>query len=312
MNNSVSVIIPAYNAEKWITRAIDSVLKQTEPVGEILVVDDGSTDTTAERVKKYGPRVRLIQQANAGVSAARNRGIEEAKGEWIAFLDADDEWYEYKTMEQMAVLRNDPELRWCACNMEYVERGGRITYGIIPDETFEELKIGDAIRFFHGLSNGLVLQTSGFILHRSLFDQVEKFDTSMKRGEDLKLWCQIAFHYPLIGFSPEVCFRYYIDTPDSLMKNEDNRDPQLFTLVDILNWTKTASPQAVEAFYPFARKRAMNYLLRAAGNQITVSPEVAREVMSIFPPAFHERLILWALPCLPGAVAQKILNRLTL
>ncbi|MHC5190567.1 MAG: glycosyltransferase family 2 protein, partial [Planctomycetota bacterium] len=82
----ISVVIPAYNAEKHIARAIDSVLAQTRPADEIIVVDDGSTDATAEVVRSYGEKVIFIQQENAGVSVARNAGIEAASGDWIAFL----------------------------------------------------------------------------------------------------------------------------------------------------------------------------------------------------------------------------------
>ena len=89
---SVSVIIPAYNAEPYIVRCIRSVLMQSFPVHEIIVVDDGSADLTARLAEHYGSPVRVIRQENAGVSAARNTGIHAASGNWIAFLDADDQW----------------------------------------------------------------------------------------------------------------------------------------------------------------------------------------------------------------------------
>ncbi|MCA8959358.1 MAG: glycosyltransferase family 2 protein [Planctomycetes bacterium] len=88
----VSAVIPAYDRERTITRAIDSVLEQSEPPVELIVVDDGSTDATLERIRAYGGRVRPIAQANAGAGAARNHGVREASGEWIAFLDSDDYW----------------------------------------------------------------------------------------------------------------------------------------------------------------------------------------------------------------------------
>jgi glycosyltransferase involved in cell wall biosynthesis len=88
----VSVVIPAYNAASVLPRAIESVLGQTSRPEEVIVVDDGSTDNTAQVATQYGPSITYIRQDNAGASAARNRGIAEATGEWIAFLDSDDEW----------------------------------------------------------------------------------------------------------------------------------------------------------------------------------------------------------------------------
>src|SRR5512135_2377456 len=90
---TVSAVIPTFNRLGYIRRAIDSVLAQTVPVDEVLVVDDGSTDGTAEALAaEYGAGVRIVKQANTGVSGARRRGVREARGEWIAFLDSDDEW----------------------------------------------------------------------------------------------------------------------------------------------------------------------------------------------------------------------------
>ena len=100
----ISVVIPAYNAAAWIRRAVNSVLSQTRPADEIIVVDDGSTDGTGDIVRMYDGRVRLLQQANAGAAAARNTGILAATGDWIAFLDADDEWLPQKLQRQTEYL----------------------------------------------------------------------------------------------------------------------------------------------------------------------------------------------------------------
>ena len=107
----LSVVIPCFNAARYISSAIDSVLEQQWPELEIVVVDDGSTDGSADLVAARYPQVRLIRQANAGVAEARNRGIREASGRWIAFLDADDLWLPGKLLAQSALLRADPSAR---------------------------------------------------------------------------------------------------------------------------------------------------------------------------------------------------------
>src|SRR5580704_10876157 len=106
----VSVVIPAYNCGPYIAEALDSVLGQSLAPDEIVVVDDGSTDDTPERVAAYVGRVRYVRQANERVAAARNRGIAETSGELIAFLDSDDVWHPAKLERQVAILRERPEI----------------------------------------------------------------------------------------------------------------------------------------------------------------------------------------------------------
>src|SRR5690349_20181236 len=97
---SIAAAIAVYNGANLIRRSVDSILAQTRPADEVLVVDDGSTDRTGEVVREYGSRVRYIRQENSGVSTARNRAAREATSEWIAFLDHDDEWLPNKLARQ--------------------------------------------------------------------------------------------------------------------------------------------------------------------------------------------------------------------
>ena len=110
MNNLVSVIIPVYNCDRYLAQAIQSVLEQTYQPLEIIVVDDGSTDGSAEVAKSFGSAVQYCFQANSGTAAARNRAIELAKGDFFAFLDADDLWVEDKLTRQMAAFSNQLDL----------------------------------------------------------------------------------------------------------------------------------------------------------------------------------------------------------
>lgn len=104
---SVSVVIPCYNGSSFLRETLDSVLAQTHPVLEVIVIDDGSTDDSAAIAESYGPLVRVIRQRNQGESVARNRGMELARGEWIALLDADDRWVSDKIERQIAAIPPD-------------------------------------------------------------------------------------------------------------------------------------------------------------------------------------------------------------
>jgi len=113
----VSVIIPAYNAERYLAEALDSALAQTYPPAEIVVVNDGSKDGTEEIALAYGDRIHYIAQPNRGISATRNRGIEASSGEFLAFLDADDIWESRKLEFQMAIMESQPDVNMVFCHM---------------------------------------------------------------------------------------------------------------------------------------------------------------------------------------------------
>ena len=123
---SISVIIPVYNGGLTIRRAIQSVLSQTYPAHELIVVDDGSIDDTAAAVSEFGDRTRYIHQPNAGVSAARNAGAQAATGDWLAFLDADD-WYYFERLRWHAEwIQRDPGLHFLTGNYEYQRPDGSV------------------------------------------------------------------------------------------------------------------------------------------------------------------------------------------
>jgi len=140
----LSAIVPTYNAAGFLAEAIESIRWQTYQPVEIIVVDDGSTDDTAEVVRGLGGEIRYVEQANAGPAAARNRGLELAQGELIAFLDADDRWPRDKLEIQVPRLLGNPELDLVLGRIQYVDLGARkkIDYQFEgPDQTLSLIHI---------------------------------------------------------------------------------------------------------------------------------------------------------------------------
>ena len=119
-----SVIIPTYNRVSFVTNAIDSVLCQSLNDYEIVVINDGSTDATTQVLSQYGETIPVLSQANCGVSAARNRGIENANGRWIAFLDSDDEWNENYLAQQFERISSNPNVVAFITNAVSIHPGG--------------------------------------------------------------------------------------------------------------------------------------------------------------------------------------------
>ena len=209
---SVTVIIPTYNRAELLERALTSVLAQSRLPDEVLVVDDGSADDTAARVREGFPSVRLLEQENAGVSAARNRGIREASGEWLAFLDSDDEWAPTKLETQMRQLEAatppDPppglprrERFWIAHSDEiWIRRGRRV------NPRRRHAKRGGYI-FEHCLPL-CAISPSAVILHRDLFAEVGTFDETLPACEDYDLWLRICAEYPVLFVDEPLTIKY--------------------------------------------------------------------------------------------------------
>ncbi|MCF7954848.1 MAG: glycosyltransferase family 2 protein [Phycisphaerae bacterium] len=229
---TVTAVVPAYNAEKHIARAIDSILKQTRPADEIIVVDDGSTDATAEVVKAYGDKVRYIYQANSGVSVARNKGIEAASGNWIAFLDGDDEWCGEKLRLQTEHLLRNDNLKWTYSNF-YLDRPG----GEKPAQAHDSEALANLLgwrEFFDDYLQAYVNHghawTCTLMIRRDVFDKTGLFEPGMKRAQDNDLWFRIAYQYPKVGYLAEPLAVYHTDTPGSSTKTNDEVDHMLYLI----------------------------------------------------------------------------------
>ncbi len=198
----ISVIIPNYNYAHFLPQAIESVLAQTYPRIEIVVVDDGSKDNSIEVLKSYGARVRVIEQQNQGVARVRNRGVAESGGEYVAFLDADDLWLPSKIEKQVARLLAEPGLGLVHCGVEEIDKAGaplRLLLNGQEGWVAKELVLFERAVILGG--------GSGFIVSRSVFESLGGFDARLSTSADWDFFFRVAARHK-IGFLPEPLVRY--------------------------------------------------------------------------------------------------------
>ncbi len=188
-NPCISVIIPTYNRCWILNEAIESVLSQKFTDYEIIVVDDGSNDTTAALLSTYGDRIAIIRQVNKGVSAARNAGILIAKGNYIAFLDSDDMWLPEKLSCQVDFFQSQAEAEVCQTDEIWIRNGVRVN----PKNRHKK---PSGMIFVPSLRLCLV-SPSAVMIKKRLFDKVGLFNEAFPACEDYDLWLRIALYYPI-------------------------------------------------------------------------------------------------------------------
>lgn len=253
---NVSVIIPSYNCGVLLPSALDSVIGQTYPPSEIIVVDDGSTDGTEGIIHSYAnkDRIRYIKKDNGGVASARNVGLQMSRYEWIAFLDADDLWLPDRLEKGIAIIRKVPHLKWVSgAFLEERIKGERIRRELsVYGRDF--LLDGCWFRnFFDVFEKHTLFHTSTMLIHRSCFDDAGMFNEMMKRREDLDLWVRIAFQNPEIGYSLEP-LSIYRRREDSLIGTVAGMSRlEMLTWFQHLSWQ---SKTTEERWLPYARYHA--------------------------------------------------------
>ena len=222
----ISAIMPAYNAEKYISRALDSVLKQSRPADEIIVIDDGSTDKTAEIVKGYAERIRYVYQENGGESAARNRGIKEASCEWIAFLDSDDEWLKKNLKLLEGVVKRNKNLVWAFGNFINCDCSTEKRWAAHTEEIDEELLGGNEYfrNYLVCFSKGFHAWTGSNIIKKSIFEDIGLYVPGQHRGADTDMWLRIAYQWPEVGYVREPVAVYHSGIAESMTSSYRNFD----------------------------------------------------------------------------------------
>jgi len=185
---TVSVIIPTFNRRDYITIALDSVLAQTYKDYEIIIIDDGSSDDTREILKPYRDNLRYFYQENRGIAPSRNRGIEEARGDYIALLDSDDYWLPEKLEHQVNGFRENPQCGMIATRCSSIDPSGRFRKHNRPGKSGWVLL---------DLFKANFIRTSSAMITRECLTTVGLFDESLTECEEYDLWLRIAKHYPI-------------------------------------------------------------------------------------------------------------------
>ncbi len=247
--HEVSVVIPLYNKAREIGRCLQSVEEQTRPPLELLVIDDGSTDDGAAAVNsQQDPRIRLITQTNQGTAAARNRGIDEAKGDRVAFLDADDEWKPefLETVDGLSQRFPDAGI-WATAYAELAEANGapvQHRFAGLPSDPAGGL-LDD---FFASMYRFPPVCSINAMFPRHVFEKVGRFPVGQTLAEDWDMWTRIALHYP-VAYHPRVAAIYHTHAENRATQNRafDGQDTALLRSLqsalnaDVFPYTSRAS-----------------------------------------------------------------------
>lgn len=275
----ISVVIPLYNKEKYIRRAVDSVLGQTCQGFELIVVNDGSTDRGPAIVREYNdPRICLIDQENRGVSAARNRGIGEARGEFVTFLDADDEWLPgFLALSVDAI--HGLELDWSLTGWLAMRRSdNHCTHGQLSPST------GNSTRahFFRLRNNGVPCHLGALMVRREIFGRLGGFHEGITHGEDVEMGWRIGLHYPYVAYVPSVLMFQHL-AAEGRATNRSRTDEKLLNFWQAATALdqSTCDAETLRAFRPvrdcFANKAIRFYLstgCRKAASYLRESPQL--------------------------------------
>lgn len=203
---TVSAVIPVYNNGPYIAAAVESILAQTRPADEIIVIDDGSTDNTASALTAFRDRVRYFYQQNQGVPIARNRGILESTSEYIAFLDGDDLWHPNKLELQMEYLRQHP-----TCSLVYSDMSTFDESGFIDSSVKERFGcILPSGNVFKDLFMRPLFGVGTVVFRKECIDEVGYFNEKLPIGEDYDMWLRIARHFELgVVDQPLLMYRFH-------------------------------------------------------------------------------------------------------
>ena len=217
---SVSVVIPVFNAESYIERALDSILQQTSPADEIIVVDDGSTDQTAVKIKKYEPYITYLYQKNSGANEARNLGIQRAFADWVAFLDADDCWMPDKLGCHRALHQQYPDLIWSFSDYRVIKYGRNYKQSSHTDRPILKYLKENAYfeNYMQVYAAGISVSMITLFIKKTILIQTGLFRVGQQTNHDPDLALRICYRYPKVGYVPRPLATNYFALPGSITR----------------------------------------------------------------------------------------------
>jgi glycosyltransferase involved in cell wall biosynthesis len=310
---TISIIMPLFNKEKEVSRAVQSVLNQTVWDFELLVVNDGSTDKGPYVVRGIGdPRIRLIEQGNSGVSAARNRGIQEARGGIVAFLDADDEWMPDFLETILRLKQNYPSCSVFATNYTYRDVDGSFIPTVFrggPHAPWE----GIFVNYFEVASKSdPPIWSSAVAVTKEAIKSIGGFPIGIKAGEDLLTWAKLALKYP-IAYSAKPAAVFWLRTslwgyPTRIPDSEDRIGAEFEKLL-----SNTGEPNRINLMKYIAMWHQMraSIFLRLGKNRELIYElrKIAKYSKTSF--KLYLFLIMALLPSRVSTSMAKIINYLT-
>lgn len=220
----ISVIIPVYNGERTIEQTVKSVLNQTFPDFELIVINDGSADSTLDILARFhDPRIKVFSFPNSGLSASRNRGIDHASGEFVSFIDADDLWTSDKLEAQLKSLRENPEATVSYSWTDFIDdSGNKLGFGI--HQTINGYVFPNLLTFFF-IGSG-----SNALIRKKVFDDVGRFDETLTSAEDLDMFLRLATRYQFSAVPvPQILYRI---TDNSMSRNVIRQEKETVKVID--------------------------------------------------------------------------------
>lgn len=244
----VSVVIPSYNSRRYIAEAIDSVRAQQVENLELVIVDDGSTDDSVEFIRQIAPEARVITQANAGAAAARNHGVQEARGRYIAFLDADDVWVPGKLKAQLKVMEQQPEIDLVYGHFKpwYCNAQGEFSKPESGDTTPEQVTVIEDKLLPVAILFDSVVCIITVLVRAEALRNIDLFNPDYTVGEDYDLWMRLSL-LNRCAMLPTI-LAHYRDNPVSLTKSVPKKNFEKLVVEQAMERIRQRSPRALKKY----------------------------------------------------------------